>query len=295
MNTCMSRHHGRTLGKVCSWVAALLSVSAESAATAPEASSALPTPNPQTLQSLREVRALAGNPLYLPPSDGLPGVLAYPPQDTSAPASVTVFLHGMCDTPQNECPYFASSVTRKDWLLCPRADANCTNGGATWGWRTRQQTVELAIERIRLTYPGALDDTGARTLIGFSLGSFAALDVAHQGAGKWKYLLLIGAKILPNARLLERAGVHRVLLASGDFDMMKSHMVEQSRLLDRRGMPSAYRSLGRVGHTFAPDMDIWMTGALTWLHADEERPAEPSVATRSRSNRTSVDKTKIAF
>jgi len=216
--------------------------------------------------SLQRARALGGAPLWIEPENGRPGVLAYPPQRTDRPARITVMLHGMCDTPQRECPYFAGAVTKEQWLICPRADVACAHGGSMWGWRTRHLVVESAIERVKEAFPGALEDQTGRTLVGFSLGAFAAVDIAHKGEGKWTYLVLLGAKVEPNAGLLERAGVSRVLLGSGDFDMMKWHMVEQSRRLQRAGLTSSFSSMGRVGHWFAPDMDGWTADALGWLY-----------------------------
>ncbi len=285
MSNRVSRRFRRKTGVVCAVGFVLLSGSRDSRATEPSApvrelsavhgaaavAGMREGTAAATQQSLAAVAALRGQAVWLPPDSGRPGVLAYPPARADGPARITVMLHGMCDTPQNECPEFASSVTRDQWLICPRADVGCSNGGSMWGWRTRQQVVESAIARIGQMFPGALDDATGRTLIGFSLGSFAAVDIAHNGDGKWKYVVLLGAKIVPDARLLARAGVSRVLMGSGDFDMMKGHMVEQSRRLDRAGVASRYMSMGRVGHWFARDMDAWLSGALSWLYQDEGR------------------------
>ena len=83
-------------------------------------------------------------------------------------------------------------------------------------------------------------------------------------------MLLIGAKIEPDARLLQRAGVQNVLLASGDRDMMKWHMVEQASRLKRRGVRAEFRSMGDVGHGFARDMDAWLAKALQWFDSGPE-------------------------
>lgn len=294
MSSRVSRRFWRKVGVVCGLAGALLWVSRESHATEPapparemsgvQPPAAVAAESPElpaaTRQSLAAVRALQGQSVWLPPENGQPGVLAYPPHSADKPARITVMLHGMCDTPQNECPHFASSVTANQWLICPRADVECGNGGSMWGWRTRQRAVESGIERIRQMFPGALDDARGRTLVGFSLGAFAAVDIAHKGEGKWQYVVLLGAKIEPNARLMAQAGVERVLLGSGDFDMMKWHMVEQSRRLDRTGMPATYMSMGRVGHWFSPDMDAWMSGALAWLHQSDGPAGSAAIASR---------------
>jgi predicted esterase len=138
-----------------------------------------------------------------------------------------------------------------------------------WDWQGKYATVDGAVERVVRHGQGLVDAEAGKILIGFSLGALAAVDIAHRGQGGWSKLLLIGAKVYPNATLLKRAGVRRVLLASGERDMMRWHMTEQARQLDRQGVPSTFMSLGDVGHWFARDMDGWMVGALAWLEQED--------------------------
>lgn len=147
-----------------------------------------------------------------------------------------------------------------------------------WGWKSRYRIVTEAVDRIRTRYPGTIAETGPKTIIGFSLGAFAALDIVHSGDMEWDSVMLIGAKIMPDAKLLARAKIGRVLLASGDYDMMQQHMLGQSRLLARKGISATFKSMGPVGHWFAKDMDAWMCGAFAWL-----RPSNPAVTPGPRS------------
>ena len=219
------------------------------------------------------------SPLWLPETDADPAVLVYPPKRGGERRPLVVMLHGMCDPPENECPFFSNTVTQFGWLACPRARLRCNGGGTMWSWQGKYETVNAAVDRVRQHGASGIDTDGDRILIGFSLGALAAMDIAHRGEGKWEKLILIGAKVYPNATLLKRAGVRRVLLASGDRDMMRWHMTEQARRLDRQGVPSTFMSLGDVGHWFAPDMDTWMTGALQWVQQEEpEGQTEPLIA-----------------
>jgi len=208
-------------------------------------------------------------PLRLGSAESGVEVLVYPPRDRAAPRPLTVMLHGMCDEPEAECPHFAEVVTRSGWLLCPRAETRCPGGGSIWGYRRRHHTVERAVELARAAFPGELDETHGRTLIGFSLGALFGMDLGHQGAGRYPRLLLIGAKVEPSAVLLRRAGVERVIFAAGDYDMMNAHMREQARRLDRQGVPTQFVSLGRVGHRFPGDLDLRLAAMLTWLDGTE--------------------------
>lgn len=203
--------------------------------------------------------------------DAIPGlaVLVHPPQHAMERRPMAVMLHGMCDPPERECPYFANAVTQFAWLVCPRARLSCHGGGTMWDWQGKYATVDGAVERVVRHGDGRVDTESGKILIGFSLGALAAMDVAHRGQGGWSKLILIGAKVYPNATLLKRAGVRRVLLASGERDMMRWHMTEQARQLDRQGVRSTFMSLGDVGHWFARDMDSWMIGALAWLEQED--------------------------
>ncbi len=198
-----------------------------------------------------------------------PGMLAYPPLDRSAPRSVTVMLHGMCSEPERACRHFASTITREGWLLCPRATRRCDGGGSIWPQQGFDAKIEAGIERVKARHPGELDDAGGRTLIGFSLGAFRALDMAHDGHGRYPRVVLIGAKIYPNAERLRAAGVERLLLAAGDWDMMRAHMQGRTQALTRRGFAAAFQSYGAVGHAFPANFPELLQRGLAWTRGDD--------------------------
>jgi predicted esterase len=218
-----------------------------------------------------------GPPLAFPPvavevseQGKKPGFFAYPPQDRRSPRPVTVFLHGMCDEPQNECPWIEHASTEHGWLLCPRATLRCNGGGSIWPFDDRfPRSVDASLERLSAEYPGTVDVSKQRTLVGFSLGAIRAAELAQRPGSRWESVILIGAKVELEAKRLRRAGVKRVVLASGDHDMMKWRMVEQAKKLRRQGFPVAFMSLGKVGHWFPRDMEQRMRVALDWAHGDD--------------------------
>ncbi len=199
-----------------------------------------------------------------------PGLIAIPPKRQDAPRPVTVMLHGMCDEPEYECPWFANTVTQSDWLLCPRASLRCDGGGSIWSFKRYDDTVERSVERAKKEFPGTIDDDAGRTLVGFSLGAIRGMDLAHEGAGRYTGVVLIGAKIFPDAARLRKAGVKRIVLAAGERDMMKWQMVGQARRLARQKFPVAFMSMGPVGHWFPKDMDQRLRRALDWVHGDDD-------------------------
>jgi len=209
----------------------------------------------------------ARQPVWITSSDdGAEPILVYPPTaPTAGPARLVMLLHGMCGHPENECPALAGPATEDRFVACPRADLECPSGGAIWSGSSsvRRSRVEEARLRIERAFAGrvAVDDA---TLVGFSLGSFVALDVAEQSPGAWPHVVLIGARVTPRPRLLEVAGVESVLFASGDWDMSRDSMRGSARALERHGFRAVYMGLGPVGHSFARDMDAWLNLALGW-------------------------------
>jgi predicted esterase len=211
--------------------------------------------------------ACAEEPEWLPAEDGAPDVLVFPPATENTGAQpITVMLHGMCGAPENECPAFADAVTKRGFLICPRATVSCAGGGSTWSAAARAETIEAAIDRVLSRYPGRVD-AERRTLVGFSLGAFVASDLVSKNPERWPNVVLLSAKIEPRIDRIAKVGVSRLLLGAGDLDLSKGHMMKTARRLEAAGVDTTFSSLGKVGHRFAFDMNQWMDSALSWLEA----------------------------
>jgi predicted esterase len=209
--------------------------------------------------------ALAATPFELDETNAEPGVVVYPAQ-TPGVHRVTVLLHGMCGEPANACRYFASQVTADENLICPRASRRCDGGGSTWPQTGFEPRIEQAVQRAEAAL-GQVDETNGRTLIGYSLGAFRALELAQHAAGKYPRVMLIGAKILPSQKLLRQNGVERLLLSAGSWDMMHDHMRRETERLERAGFTTRFLGLGPVGHAFTPSFAEYLPEALRWLNA----------------------------
>lgn len=210
--------------------------------------------------------ARAAPPFTLVEGEGAPGVVVYPAQ-TPGVHRVTVLLHGMCGEPANACRHFAEQVTSDEHLICPRASRRCDGGGSTWPQRGFEQQIEGAVQRALTALGPSVDSTQGRTLIGYSLGAFRALELAEHGAGWYPRVMLIGAKILPRAKLLRENGVERLLLSAGSWDMMHDHMRRETDRLARGGFTTRFLGLGPVGHAFTPSFAEYLPLALSWLRA----------------------------
>jgi predicted esterase len=227
-----------------------------------------------TLLAATQSQASEDGPEVQPPSADYPGVVVYAPIDRSHAQPITLVLHGMCGEPKRLCDWFAPVVTQHSWLICPRASGHCDGGGAIWPQYGVHASIEAAIERVKLSHPGELDETPGRTLIGFSQGAFRGLQLAEAAHGQYPRVLLIAAMLRPDAQRLEQAGVSRLLLSAGEWDMTYSHLRQQARQLARSGVTVTFQSLGPVGHTLPQGFSALLEQALSWTSATD-RTSQP--------------------
>jgi len=206
-------------------------------------------------------------PFELEATEGELGVVVYP-SASLGPSPVTVLLHGMCGAPRNTCDHFAAQITEHDHLVCPRASQRCAGGGASWPQLGFEAQIERAVLRAEAALGERLSTKPGRTLIGYSLGAFRALEVAQRGAGKYPRVMLLGARIHADPSKLRDSGVQRLLLGAGAFDMTYEHMQREARWVARRGVSARFLGLGRVGHALAPSLASYLPEALAWLASE---------------------------
>jgi predicted esterase len=200
----------------------------------------------------------------LPATADLPGVVIFPAR-APGPRPITVVLHGMCGEPSYTCRHFAEEVTETANLVCPRASQRCAGGGASWPQAGFAEAVEAAVARAKTALPHAADDEHGRTLIGYSLGAYRAIDIAQSTPGKYPRVMLIGAKVVLDQKRLNENGVLRVLLSAGGWDMMHDPMQRETARALRTGIHARFLDLGPVGHTFTASFAEYLPGALAWL------------------------------
>lgn len=191
----------------------------------------------------------------------------YPPRDQGDLARpVTVMLHGMGGHPQSACAPFVDVSTARGWLVCPRGEDPC---GAGTRWRLRgaddAQLVDASVRATAREHAGQVDLSAPRVLVGFSLGGIAAVRIAQGSAGVYEGLVVIASQVHPDASLLEKAGVKRVVLAAGDLDMTSSPLQADARRLAARGLPTRFVSLGHFGHGYPTDMETRMREPMEWV------------------------------
>jgi predicted esterase len=193
--------------------------------------------------------------------------LVFAPREASEAARpVTVLLHGMCGDPRNACAPFADVATSRSWLVCPRAEDACGGAGASWRLRGDDtQLVEASVRATARQHAGAVDVAAPRVLVGFSLGGVAAVRIAEGSSGTYEGLVVIESLVHPDAALLKRAGVKRVVLAAADLDMTSAPLRKDAKSLASQGLPTLFVSLGQYGHGYPPDIADRMHDAMQWV------------------------------
>jgi predicted esterase len=191
----------------------------------------------------------------------------YPPRRTLAsPGPLTVVLHGMCGEPLSVCAPFVGGATARGWLVCPRAQDAC-GGGSRWSLRANDdvRSVEASVEALAQERTGQVDVSAPRVVVGFSLGGFVAVRLAESPGRLYEGLVVIASQVSLEAAPLRKAGVRRVVLAAGDYDMTSKPLQESARALDRAGLPARFVSLGPYGHGYPPDMEERMREPMEWV------------------------------
>jgi predicted esterase len=179
---------------------------------------------------------------------------------------VTVLLHGMCGHPQSACSPFVDVSTSRGWLVCPRGEDAC-GGGTRWRLRGPDDSklVEASVRAVATEHEGEVDLAAPRVLVGFSLGGIAAVQIAQASSGTYAGLVVIASQVHPDAAMLRKAGVKRVVLAAGDLDMTSAPLQQDARALAAQGMPTRFVSLGKFGHGYPADMQERMREPMTWV------------------------------
>jgi predicted esterase len=198
------------------------------------------------------------------PFEGGGAVHVLPPE-TARRAPVVVALHGMCMDPLATCDAFAPA-SRDAWLACVTGNAPC-GGAADWRGDGEQKARHLdaaAAAVDRAFGPLVAHDEGD-VILGFSRGSFVARDVIYARPGRFRGAVFLGAAFVPDADRLRAAGVRRVVLAAGDLDGARPTMQRAATILQAKGLPARFMSLGPIWHALPADLEPFLREALEWV------------------------------
>lgn len=188
--------------------------------------------------------------------------LAYAPPAAKANARAVVYLHGAHGLAEKGCPWMRSGASEVGWLVCP--EAINADVGNTWSWGSdvvaQGVVVESALASARAE--GASAEPGVA--VGFSQGSYVALDLVKTGRAKFRGLVLLGAEMHPSPERLRDAGVSRIVLGAGSQDGAYASMKEEAPKMNVDGLEVRFVDLGNVGHTYAAENTDALRAAIAW-------------------------------
>jgi predicted esterase len=116
----------------------------------------------------------------------------------------------------------------------------------------------------------ALDATRSnapRVAVGFSQGAYLALDLVKARREAFRAMVLLGANVNPDAKLLAAAGVTRVVLAASKDEPWHASLEKNAARLAREGVAARFVNLGHVGHMYIADDPAVLREAIAWASA----------------------------
>jgi len=187
---------------------------------------------------------------------------------------VLVYLHGRGGHPETDCRRWASLARRYGWLVCPSGPVPYGDGRA-WdnNWPSAHHATMAAINALRDKY-GRRVQLWGNTLIGFSEGAYAAMNVGVREPRTFNRWLILAANSKywggPGLEALGSAKdrVRRVFLITGEHDgvIESTHQVEA--WLQKAGVPTKVITPDNMGHEVPLEKKTEMyRSALGWLDA----------------------------
>jgi predicted esterase len=185
---------------------------------------------------------------------------------------VLVYLHGRGGHPEADCRRWAGLARRYGWLVCPSGPVPYGDGRA-WdnNWPSAHHATMAAINALRDKY-GRRVQLWGNTLIGFSEGAYAAMNVGVREPRTFNRWLILAANSKywggPGLEALGSAKnrVRRVFLITGEHDEVieGTHQVEE--WLQKAGVPTKVITPSNMGHEVPLEKKTEMyRTALTWL------------------------------
>lgn len=190
--------------------------------------------------------------------------LAYAPATAKRSSIPVVYLHGVNGRAENGCPHFRSGASEVGWLVCPEGvEKNEATRTASWGGDVIKQGAVVSRALKAAESKGASKEPGV--VVGFSQGSYVALDLVKTNLGHFRGLVLIAApEAHPSAKKLQAAGIERVVLAAGARDSSHDVLIADVKRLRDEGMDARFVDLGNIGHTYATEDNAVLRDAIVW-------------------------------
>jgi hypothetical protein len=177
-------------------------------------------------------------------------------------------LHGVCNPPGYSCGYWVQAAASVGFLVCPEGNSHCggPQGPPTWTEPIPKMDVDLekAIATVDANHPGEISREGS-VLTAFSLGAYAAAQIAKDHPGRWPYLILIEANVALDVASLRASGVRAVALVAGEIGSQVAGERATAQRLVKQGFPARLWVMKGAGHHYSGDIDTIMAEALAFV------------------------------
>ena len=193
---------------------------------------------------------------------------------------ILIYLHGRGGHPAEDCTRWAPVARRLGWLVCP-SGPSAYGSGRTWdnNWPTANQITMAAVQALRSLYGRRVQLYG-NTLIGFSEGAYAAMNVGVREPRTFNRWLILAASTHywggAGLEALESARdrVRRVFLITGEHDEVADATRAVEAWLRKAHVTTRVSFPKDMGHELALDRKPFLYAqALRWLNgADGRRP-----------------------
>jgi predicted esterase len=200
------------------------------------------------------------------PAKLAPKVLGFAPAQSAPVSSTTViYLHGVHGRAERGCPWLRDGASEVGWLVCPTGVVEDEGGAGTASWGGDVPAQGAVVARALRAAEDAGGSSEPAVAVGFSQGSYVALDLVKTGLARFRGLVLLAAPDAhPSAAKLKAAGVVRIALASGSLDAAYEPLARDVDRLRSEGIEARFFDLGPVGHTYAAANPEALRDAITW-------------------------------
>jgi len=178
----------------------------------------------------------------------------------------------VCNPPGYACGYWVNAGADVGFLVCPEGNSTCgANGPPTWKepQTKMDEDLEKAIAVVDKEHPNEIDRSDA-VLTGFSLGAYAAANIARAHPNRWHYLILTEANVPLDAAQLRAAGVKAVAMVAGEIGTQLAGERETVKRLEKQGYPAKLWIMKGAGHHYSADIDQIMADALAFVLSHEK-------------------------
>jgi len=191
---------------------------------------------------------------------------------------IIIYLHGRGGNPEKDCQRWAPVARRLGWLVCPSGPSPYGDGRA-WdnNWPSAHTATMATIQVLRKKYGRRVQLYG-NTLIGFSEGAYAAMNVGVREPHVFNRWLILAATGKywggPGIEALQTAKerVRRVFLITGEHDGVIDGTHEVQDWLTRAGVDTRVVTPGDMGHELALDRKPELYHeALAWLDRGDSK------------------------